>query len=175
MTLITSQITRNSEYQVYSGATIAAGQSFTPGASEYTLTSVKFSLRKQGSPTGNAVAKLYAHTGVYGTSSKPTGAAIATSNNLDVSGLTTSFVDTELTFASPPTLSPGTNYVIVIEYSGGSASNRLEVGLNASAGGHAGNCSYQVSSWTAEAYDLTFYIYGNPAIVRPTVTTQAVS
>jgi len=61
-------------------------QSFTCGFN-CNLDSAKFYFSKGGSPTGNAYAKVYAHSGTYGTSSVPTGAALATSDAVDVSGL----------------------------------------------------------------------------------------
>ena len=45
----------------------AKGQSFTGDGG--TLDSAKWHLSKIGSPTGNAVVYIYAHTGTFGTSS----------------------------------------------------------------------------------------------------------
>jgi len=69
------------------GGNTKVGQSFTGDGNA--LNSCKFYLQKSGSPTGNAVATLYAHTGTFGTNGTPTGAALATSDNFDVSTLTT--------------------------------------------------------------------------------------
>ena len=71
-----SSSTSAGESTVYSDVP-GTGQSFTGNGG--TLDSCVFELGKSGSPTGNAVAKIYNHTGTYGTSSKPTGAALATS------------------------------------------------------------------------------------------------
>lgn len=142
-----------------------AAQSFDPSTTSYSVTSCKFYLSKTLSPTGNAVAKLYAHSGTYGTSSLPTGSALATSNTLDVSTLTTSFVLYELTFATPYTISASTYYEIAIEYSGGDASNLVSVATDNSAPTHGGNEAYlDAGAWTAQARDTCFYVYGTEVV-----------
>lgn len=130
------------------------------------LTQVKFYARKVGSPTGNATAAIYAHSGTYGSSSVATGSALATSGNFDVSTLTGSLALITLTFtgADAITLSSGTNYVVGIRYTGGDASNNVVVGRD-SVGTHTGNHSLAgsgdcASSPTAFANsDDIFYLY----------------
>ena len=73
----------NALADIYAGGNPAVGQSFTGNG--LILNSAEFYLKKKGSPTGNAVVKIYAHSGTYGTSSVPTGSALATSDNFDVS------------------------------------------------------------------------------------------
>ena len=53
------------------------------------------------------------------------------------------------------------NYVIVVSYSGGDASNYLKVAMDGTHLGHAGNFAYYNSStWTANnARDMIFKIY----------------
>lgn len=146
-------------------------QSFDPGAG--TLDSAKFYLLKIGSPTGNAVAKLYAHSGTYGTDSVPTGAALATSGTFDVSTLTGSYVLYTFNFTGGDryALQAATKYCIAIEYNGGDASNHTSVGGDHSSPTHGGNASrWQAGAWSVgidggvEA-DLPFYVYG--ADVQP--------
>lgn len=85
-----SEANRDSEWSIFGAASSAVSQSFT--ATGVTLDSAKFYLRKSvGSPTGNATAILYAHSGTFGTNSVPTGSALATSDPFDVSTLTSSF------------------------------------------------------------------------------------
>ena len=67
------------------------GQSFTGDGK--TLSSVKFYARKVGSPTGNIYAKIFAHSGTYGTSSVPTGTELAVSGAVDVTTISTSMED----------------------------------------------------------------------------------
>jgi hypothetical protein len=162
--------------------TIGIGQSFTGTGG--VLSSCQFYLKKSGTPTGNAVAKIYAHSGTFGTSSIPTGAALATSDNFDVSTLTTSFALTTFTFSNNTnwfTLVNGTNYVVTIEYTG-TASNFIQVGYDGSSPGHGGNYSSLVTvTWTPLATrDVCFYVkfftfaHANVAATRaavPTMTT----
>ncbi len=73
---------------LYNGFFTKFGQSFTGDGK--ILDSCKFYLKKVGSPTGMAVATIYAHTGTFGNGGKPTGSPLATSDNFDVSTLTVS-------------------------------------------------------------------------------------
>jgi hypothetical protein len=147
-------------YSLYAGSIIGRGQSFTGDGSD--ITRARFYLRKNGSPTGNAVAKLYAHAGTFGTNSQPTGAALAVSDNFDVSTLSASMELVEFAFSTPYTLANGTYYVITIEYSGGDASNFPEVGHDTSSATHGGNRSYTSdgSTWNANTGDVVFYVFG---------------
>ena len=124
------------------------------------LASVTFYLSKFGSPTGNAVAKLYAHTGTFGTSSIPTGSALATSDTLDVSSLDTTIKQVDFVFPTPYTISSSTKYVVTIEYSGGDGSNWVIVGKDDSAPNHEGNlATYNGSVWTGvSGEDLIFKV-----------------
>ena len=63
-----------------------SGQSFSVSVGG-TLNSCAFYLFQDGSPTGYCYAKIYAHSGTYGTSSLPTGDALAVSDAVDVSTL----------------------------------------------------------------------------------------
>lgn len=172
------------------GTTTGVGQSFTSVSFGTTATgcfsTFKFYLKKNGSPTGNAVVKLYAHSGTLGTSSIPTGAALLTSTNFDVSTLTTTaqLVEFTLTSANWYLMASATNYVVTIEYSGGDASNYVQVGYDGSSPAHGGNAStYNGTSWTADsAKDVCFYanrfrysfanISTAAKTLLPTITTQ---
>jgi hypothetical protein len=134
---------------------VARGQSFR--GIDADLDSCSFWLSKTLSPTGNAHAKLYDHLGTYGTSSVPTGGALATSDAFDVSTLTGSDVQIDFNFSVPHTMSFGTAYVIVIEYTNGDASNYVNVSLDVSSVAHSGNASYYLDSWIAsDQADLCF-------------------
>jgi hypothetical protein len=140
-------------------------QTFTGDGSA--LSSAKFYLQKFGSPTGNFTAKLYAVTGTYGTNSKPTGPALATSDAVDVSAIQAgSFALWEFTFSgvNGVTLANGTRYAVSAEFSGGDAVNKVGVGRDGSSPSHAGDgSSLSGGSWTSQAYDVIFYVYGTPA------------
>ena len=154
-----------SDVQDIDGSTpTATAQSFTNNNAAI-LKSAKFYLQKLGSPTGNAVAKLYAHSGTFGSTSIPTGAALATSDNFDVSTLTTSLALVSFTFtgAQQYSMVAETKYVIALEYSGGDATNTVRVGYDGTSPTHAGNNSFFTSpTWTEFASrDLPFYVYAD--------------
>jgi hypothetical protein len=69
------------------GTQSACGQSFTGDGSN--LGSVKFYLKKNagGPASGNLEARIYAHSGTFGTSSVATGAVLATSDIVNISTL----------------------------------------------------------------------------------------
>lgn len=140
-------------YPLGNGINTSIGHSFT--ATGGVLDNVKFYLKKAGSPTGNAVAKIYAHSGTYGTDSAPSEAALATSTNFNVSTLTGSFVLTTFTFTggNKIVLTEGTRYIAVIEYSGGDVSNYVDVATDSSPS-HGGNMSYY-EIITPTAYDTS--------------------
>ncbi len=153
------------------------GQSFTASIGGV-LDICKFSLKKVNSPTGNGYAKIYAHTGTYGTSSTPTGSALATSDAFDVSGLTTDLVLTTLTFsgANKVYLNSG-YYVVTLEWTNGDATNKLGIGDDNSSPSHGGNgCYTSGSGWGAlDAQDMAFYVYFDNATTSTSVTTTSSS
>jgi len=145
----------------------ATGQSFTGNGS--ILVNTKFYLRKYGYPTGNVYAKIYAHSGTYGTSSIPTGGALATSDPVDVttiSGISFGLVSFSFSGTNKIALTNGTYYISVVEYSSGSDGNGIFVGYDNSSPTHGGNRSeYYNGSWSGfgspdAATDLCFYVYG---------------
>lgn len=130
------------------------------------LDSAKFLLAKIGSPTGNLRVKIYAHSGTYGTSSVPTGAALATASEvLDVTTLPATAGITWFTFnfvgAERIALTPGTHYCVAIEYDGtGTGSDTPLVGYDNSSATHGGNRStFNSTIWNAGTNDLEFYVY----------------
>lgn len=146
--------TRNADQALGNGTITAISESFVGNGAK--LANVTFVLSKGGAtglPTGNAVAKIYAHSGVYGTSSVPTGTALATSTTLDVSTLTGSPVETTLYFATQNqniTLTNSINYVVTLEYSAGNSTNYVNVGVDTTTPAWGGNfATYNGSSWTA--------------------------
>lgn len=126
------------------------GQSFTTtGTANQLLSSCKFYLKKQSSPTGYAYAKLYAQTGSYGTGTDlPTGAALAISEPFDVSRLTGSYVFYNFIFSGDNNyaLSASTNYFITIEYSL-SGTGQIDVNSDRSSPSHGGSAAYYDGSW----------------------------
>ncbi|MDX1486572.1 MAG: hypothetical protein R3268_00120 [Acidiferrobacterales bacterium] len=149
-------------FSLGNGTLIGQAQSFANGPNAKKITKARFRLKKVGSPTGTLNAILYAHSGSFGSSSIPTGAALATSEGFDVSVLTTSYQEIELLFydAQQASMTASTNYVIAVEYSGGDGSNYVDVEGDTT-GTHAGNQSDLTgTTWTAAAAeDLWFEVY----------------
>lgn len=163
-TSVTSCADTGTNYAVGDGTTVGQAQSFANGAKAAYLTRAFARLKKVGSPTGNLVAKLYAHSGTFGTSSVPNGAALATSVNLDVSKLTTSYQTVEIGFNTQYEMAASTNYAIAFEYSGGDASNYVHLD-GAASGTHAGNRSSSNGTYSASAgSDLQFQVDSSPKL-----------
>jgi len=147
---------------LYAGHDTAQGQSFT--GDDGILDSAKFYLKKYGSPTGYAVAKIYAHSGTFGNSSLPTGEALAISVALDVSTLSTLLQLITFNFigANRIPLTNGTKYIVTIEYINGDSDNYILVGHDSSSPTHNGNICYYFEGWFASSIrDLCFYIYAS--------------
>lgn len=144
------------------GATTFRGQAMT-GTGEI-LTSAQFFIQRSGSPTGNVTAVVYASTGSFGTNMVGTGAALATSDPVDITTIATSYTLTSFTFSGGNliTLSMGTNYVLGLEYSAGTAGAFLQIGTDNSSPTHGGNrAAFQSPNWTAAAgIDVPFYAFG---------------
>lgn len=153
-----------------SGTSTSNGQSFTSLDGECIIEYAKFYLKKMGSISGNAYAKIYAHTGTYGTSSLPTGTALATSDAFDVSVLTTTSTLYTFNFSGSNRiiLAPSTYYVIQLEFSGGDGSNFIQNAFHNPAGTATGNGNYDKTTTTAD--EMIFYVYGNYAI-QPSVSS----
>lgn len=140
---------------------IAKGQTFTGIAS--VVASCKWYLSKEGAPTGNAVARIYAMSGTFGTNGNVTGSPLATSDSFDVSTLTGSLQLISFIFsgANQITLSAATHYVLTVEFTGGDAGNYVNVGSDGSSPTHAGN--YSVNSggtwFPGNTIDFCFYVY----------------
>lgn len=152
------------DWDLYSGLVTSVAQSFTGDGR--TLDRAKFYICKVGNPTGNVYVKLYEHTGTFGTDSKPTGAALATSDAIDISGATIPSDPNpgwvEFHFSTPYTLVNGMKYCSAIEFNGGNSTNKLYVFDSDVGGGgadHPGNAAqYALGSWNAfSAKDLEFF------------------
>jgi len=170
-----------SAFQLANATVIGQAQSFSNGVQAQYLTRAFFNVRKVGSPTGNITAVLYAHSGSKGTTSIPTGAALATSDVVDgAAEITSTYQTVEFHFSTPYEMVASTDYVIAIEHAVVDGSNYFEIEGLASSGTHAGNRSQLVSTtWTPTATDdLNFQVdtspdlYGLPGEVFRGVTTQ---
>ena len=151
------------------------GQSFTGDGRP--ITSCDFYLYASGGVTltGTIYAKLYAHTGTYGTSGKPTGPVLATSKPVSASILTSieSLINFGFVGAQRVTLTNGTKYVITLEHLQDASGNhawayRTDTDI------HSGNGSYKDTNWIAiiNSIDFIFHVYtGDPIDTTPPVIT----
>jgi hypothetical protein len=152
----------NTGSNVYAGSNITSGQSFT-SVNNYKITTCKFYIVKSGSPTGNIYAKVWDHTGTYGTSSKPTGSYLAISDVINIETISTSINLVTFTFSGAnQIIISSKNYCVNVISNNGNSSNYLRIGSNSSAGTHGGNRFYSTdeTSWSSFAQDVIFYIYG---------------
>lgn len=160
---ITSYAFTNQSGDVFLSSTqnLQAGPTFQGDASK--LGAVTFLLKKTGAPTGTAVAKVYALTGSWTTNSNtPTGPVLATSDPLDVATLGTSYAQVRLAFsgANQITLVNGTNYAIVLEYTGGNSTNNVGIGADSTAPTYPGFMTRFFSgSWSALAAEACFTLH----------------
>lgn len=143
------------------GYSTIVGQSFT--ASAGILDYCKFYLVRVGaSLTGTAYAKVYSHSGVYGTSSLPD-TLLATSDGFDVSALTTSLALYTFTFTGTNKISlSAAPYVLTLEFSGGDGSKFIGVGADSGTPTHSGNACSDYPSLSMTAFpinDICFYVY----------------
>lgn len=164
-------------YDGNSGNSNKVSQSFTGNG--MTLDSAVVALRRSNTPGGICRAYIYAHSGSFGTSSIPSGLPLATSNDLNVSELSTTYELKTFTFSGGNriTLSDGTKYCLVIEFSlTGSSPNMVGIGTDETSSTHPGNyAAYLSGTWYPASPDLIFYIYGeeeeedppDPVIVDP--------
>lgn len=145
---------------------IKAGQSITGNGSA--VGSIQYYMKRVDVSSANAVVSIYAHSGTFGTSSIGTGSALATSDAVNMSVLTTSLqlITFSFTGGNQITLDNGTNYVAVVEYNN---SNRIALGTDTTSPTHAGNfVNYQSSTWIAtSSEDTCFYVYDNASDSEP--------
>ena len=129
------------------------------------LHSATFSMNTEGNPTGEMNAVLYAHSGVFGTSSVPTGPALAVSDPLALPSIS-SGTKTEVTFyftgADRVCLTGGTNYCVGFRYLGGDTTDKIRSYIQFVGPSSNGNMSeYAVGpGWYSLApRDLYFKLY----------------
>lgn len=144
------------------GTTTGVGQSFT-NASAGVISNARFDLSITGSPTGNIRAVLYALSGAIGGGDDvPTGAALAASDDVDVSTLTGTLTVTQFNFSDNISMSASTDYFIAVEEStsySGDGANHVNVGTDTSSPTHSGNMATESGTWTASSgTDVIFFV-----------------
>lgn len=157
----------------------AVGQTFTTpnDGVTYTLTVAQFQLQKVSSPAGVLRASLWAHTGTWSSSGLPTGNPLATSGDVAMSGVPTSYGLVNFTFTDAYTMINNTHYCIAVyAYSKTTldASNYIYVATDYTSPSHGGNgFRYASSAWSLlTTVDVIFYVYGEPDMLDITVTSS---
>ena len=151
--------TNQSGYGSIWGSKYGASQSFNADSGGV-LNSAKFYVERRGSPTGNVYAKLYSHSGVFGSTSVPN-TLLATSGAVDITGISDNFELVNFTFSGGEkySLQPSTYYCIAVYFDGGSSGNDLKTGDDYIDPTHEGNESEYDEGWDWETSDLCFYVY----------------
>lgn len=151
----------------------AIGQSFSVNVGGCKLVSAVFNMSSYDI-NGILNAVLYAHSGVYGASSLPTGNPLAVSDDFyaagipqDNTGAGASFWLTTFTFSGTQQIElPKGKYIIVLQAKSGNWSDaplhKVNVGYDQVNSMHSGNaCGYKSGAWAFYATeDFCFYVYG---------------
>lgn len=127
------------------------------------ISTVKFKLLNDDSATGSGYAVLYAMKGIYGTSGEPTGSALATSSDLDLSTLNTSTPTWEtFTFSSSYQMVSGTKYCICWEHD---STSEVKIRYAYTDTAHDGNACFEDNegdSWDHQDDRwILFEVYGD--------------
>lgn len=162
----------------YFTTTFAFGQSFTGDGKNIAEASVMLS--KSGDAFGDITAEIYAHTGTFGTSSKPTGPPLATSDPVSATTLTGIMTITAFTFPTPFPTVAGTHYVVAIRHEDSEIGALIFIGSDTSSPTHAGNASINTGAWQVRnTEDLPFELKSVDLNLKlegfaPTVDTGAI-
>jgi hypothetical protein len=146
-----------------SSSIVCRGQAFTAIATYTELDSVKFLLQRVAGASGTIQFEIYAHTGTFGSTSKPTGSALAISESINVTTIPTAsptLITLNFYGANRITLTSGTKYCVVARVV--SFSGTLYFRQDFSSPTHAGCAFYYFSgAWSTQATgDSPFYVYG---------------
>ena len=139
------------------GTNHGVGQSITGIAGR--LASCQFMLNKTASPTGNAVCRLYAISGAHGSTAIPTGAALASSQVLDVSTLDGTLTLTKFQFHDEFLMVLSTDYFLSIEYTDGDGTDFISVGSDGSSPTDDGNQALANTGFTWVADDTEHIVH----------------
>lgn len=142
-------------------------ETFTSGGG--TLATMKWKVAiSVGAPTGNVVAELFATS-----AGAPSGSALATSDSLDATTITSSYVEYTFTFsgANQYAKANGTVYAAAVSFSGGDASNSIKIGSD-NANNYAGGVGYNYdgATWNTAigSSDRYFSVNNsNPTLLEP--------
>lgn len=160
--VIDSNTDTGTDYIVDNATITGQGQEFEPHATiTEKLTEARFDLKiGAGTPTGPMVAELYDSDDA--SPAAPTGAALATSEEVLASILTSTYQEVIFRFNDNVTLTAGNSYFIVIRHADGTAGAYVQVD-GAASGTHGGNRAEDSGGWTGNAgSDLGFTVKTSP-------------
>jgi hypothetical protein len=130
-------------------------------------------------PTGIIYAKLYAHTGTFGTNGIPTGPVLATSGPVNASLVGLSHALIRFGFEGIQCITPtsGTKYVITLSHAEDASGNHVWASRTDNEGHldrHDGNGSYKDSNWLAMpmGIDYIFHVYTGYPDPTPSITVR---
>lgn len=166
----------NQNTTVILGADTITGRGQSITGSGGVLASVQAQMSKaSGTDTADILCKVYAHSGTFGSSSIPTGPALATSNPLSTDELSELGVRRVVfEFEDKFTLVNTTNYVVTFEVAALFASGQVNVGIDNSSPTHGGNAvSLIPPTWSAQSHD-TVFVVSSGAILTLNLTNGSV-
>lgn len=148
----------NLQVPLYNGGITRIAQTFTLTQST-TIRNIGVNLDQVNTPHGNVVLKLYNTSG-----GAPSGTPIYTSWKTYAAGDLNNGNPFQTLFDIPNlTLAAGT-YAFSVEFTGGDASNYVNVDVDQNGGG-PGNCyTYSGTSWSSQTYTLRHVINANAAV-----------
>jgi len=160
----TNPLSLDNTNEVFSPGIFGYSQSITGDGKDIAEVDVK--VRKIGTPAATCFVAIFAHSGTFGSTSIPTGTALATSDTRDPTTFSTSLSAETFIFSTPFTLVSGTKYCLVFWYEDAVVGDQI-VGRAENTGSHAGNeASYNSASmsWGPQASrDMVFEIRSSPA------------
>jgi hypothetical protein len=156
MAVIISQDTDSTWYELYGFNYQYSGQWFTL-ADAIVIDKIEIYLEKSGSPTGTGSVVIKA----VDAGNLPTGAALATSNTIDISTISTSKTKYTFTFSGGYSASSGKKCFYFDEGGGGNSSNKIKFFAKYKSAYAGGNLlTYSGSGWYDDSsYDARFILY----------------
>ena len=152
-----------------------AGQTFTVGASDISVSQINLIALKGGLPTDNVIVEIYATSGGL-----PTGSALATTTPVSAATFpSNNTIPTTFYFPTVVTLSASTVYAFVLKRTGAIDSVNYPIVRHSGTSAYAGGSElrYQSGAWVSYPTDLwfvlsggdTFYFFGRDGTTATTL------
>lgn len=151
-----------SDFIVDNATITGQGQEFSARGQAEKLTEMRFQLKiGNGTPTGPLTAEVY-DSDDLGTAA-PTGAVLATSEEILASQITSSYAEVIFRFNDNVTLTASQEYFAVVRHANGDATNYFHVRGLATSGADDGNRAQDQAGWSGVAADdLWFTVKSSP-------------